>query len=153
MESPPESFKRKNLEAYGEALGDVVMKALPQMRQTTQLPRLQTKQVLFQTPHKKDGSILTMELNALSLGEVAFVTAPYEMFDTSGVQIKSGSPFDTTFILTYANGRFGYVADLPTWEYASADGRPAWELVLGYVEKGVCERLTDRLISMLKELQ
>ena len=53
----------------------------------------------------------TLELPtwALSIGDVAFVAAPYEMFDTNGKQIKEGSPFQKTFILTCTNERFAYI--------------------------------------------
>jgi hypothetical protein len=46
---------------------------------------------------------------AISCGDIAFVSAPYEMFDTNGVQVREGSPFKMTFVCSYANGGFGYV--------------------------------------------
>lgn len=46
---------------------------------------------------------------ALSIGDVAFVAVPYEMFDTNGKQIKEGSPFPRTFVLTCTNERFAYI--------------------------------------------
>ena len=36
----------------------------------------------------------------LAIGDIAFVGAPYEMFDTNGMQIKWGSAFTSTFICT-----------------------------------------------------
>ncbi len=52
---------------------------------------------------------LPVELNALSIGDASFVLAPYEMFDTNGLQIKASSPFPATFILTCANADFDYI--------------------------------------------
>ena len=53
----------------------------------------------------------TLVLNtwALAIGDVAFVAVPYEMFDTNGKQIKEGSPFQRTFVLTCTNERYAYI--------------------------------------------
>lgn len=50
-----------------------------------------------------------LELDAFSLGGAAFVTAPYEMFDSNAKEIKTRSPFPLTFVCTSANGKHGYV--------------------------------------------
>lgn len=52
---------------------------------------------------------LQMNTWALAVGDVAFVAVPYEMFDTNGMQIKAGSPFRRTFVLTCTNERFAYI--------------------------------------------
>ena len=54
---------------------------------------------------------MNVELHALSFGDVSMVFAPFELFSDLGVQIKEGSPFDTTFVCCYANQLFSY---LPT---------------------------------------
>lgn len=149
----PDPEKRRSLEAYGKALGDGILEVVDSLTEMTLEPLWKTRQTHFKTPHKKTGEILSIELNALCLGNIGFVTAPYEMFDTLGVRIKEASPCDITFLLTYANGRFGYVADRETWDYATADCSQAWELVLGYVAKGTGETLTEKMIDMLKELR
>ena len=48
-------------------------------------------------------------MTAFSIGDAAFVSAPYEMFDTNDMQIKQGSPFSRTFVCTLANDYVGYV--------------------------------------------
>ena len=144
---------RRTLESYGAALGAIVVDAQKEMTKMAALPELKTKQHIFSTRHKSTEEPLAMELNAVSLGDIGLVTAPYEMFDTSGKQIREDSPFAMTFVLTYANGRFGYIADDPTWDYESADGRKAWELVLSYVKRGVAEELVRTYVSMLQELK
>lgn len=144
---------RRTIEAYGAALGSIVADAQSALKEMAVPALLKTKQVTFHTLHKSTEQELAMELDAVSLGDIGLVTAPYEMFDTSGKQIREGSPFPMTFVLTYANGRFGYIADDPTWDYVSADGRKAWELVLSYVKRGTAEELVSTYVSMLKELK
>lgn len=56
------------------------------------------------------GDTFSMTLDAFSIGDVAFVGAPYEMFDQNGVQIREASPFSMTFINTICNGGNGYIA-------------------------------------------
>ena len=52
---------------------------------------------------------LQIPMWTLSIGDVAFVGAPYEMFDTNGQQIKDASPFKMTFVLTCTNEGFSYM--------------------------------------------
>ena len=54
---------------------------------------------------------MDVELHVLSFGDVSMIFAPFELFSDLGVQIKEGSPFDTTFVCCYANKLFSY---LPT---------------------------------------
>ena len=80
----------------------------------------------------------SMDLVAWSFGDVGGVVLPYEMFDTSGMQMKTQSPFARTFIVGYsypsytgyipteagyANG--GYEADNSTFAPGAAEGMVA----------------------------
>lgn len=50
-----------------------------------------------------------INFSAISIGDsVAFAASPYEMFDTSGMQVKAASKFPMTFMCAYTNGSFGY---------------------------------------------
>ena len=55
------------------------------------------------------GETLDVPFYAITFGDIGFVSAPYEMFDTNGVQVREGSPFKMTFVCSYSNGGFGYV--------------------------------------------
>ena len=43
------------------------------------------------------------------MGDLAIVTAPGEIFNQIGVQIKKDSPFKHTWFVSCANGSIGYV--------------------------------------------
>ena len=58
------------------------------------------------------GMYLNYELNIISIGDVAFTTLPMEFFDTTGMQIKEGSPFKMTILLGYSCSRGRYMADI-----------------------------------------
>jgi len=90
---------------------------------------------------------LEMNIWGLSVGDVAFVAAPYEMFDTNGMQIKEGSPFRMTFVLTCTNERFAYIPSALGFQNGgySAD--------LCRFTPGSGELLAQNYIEMLKQMK
>ncbi|MBR5295295.1 MAG: hypothetical protein IKU24_01745, partial [Clostridia bacterium] len=59
--------------------------------------------------HQSLPETLEVPFTAISFGDIAFCSVPYEMFDTNGKQVRDGSPFKTTFVCTLAGGALGYV--------------------------------------------
>ena len=96
-------------------------------------------------PRKGKSSDIT--LTAIALGDVSFVVVPYEMFDDSGLYIKENSPYEMTFILGYANGRYGYFPSAPCVEHGCYE----WEC--GYYEAGTAEILVDEYLNLLNSLK
>lgn len=96
---------------------------------------------------KMTETVRKMELNALTIGSVGLVTAPYEMFCTNGKQIKEGSPCDITFVLTCTNGHHAYIADELAFTYGS------YEVHNRHLIRGTAEDLANTMVSMLKELK
>jgi hypothetical protein len=60
-----------------------------------------------------------VEVQAMTIGDVALVAFPAEMFTALGERVKAESPFPDTLIATLANGWHGYV---PTLEAFSRGG-------------------------------
>lgn len=85
-----------------------------------------------------------LELSAVKVGGMAFVTVSYEMFSDAGLTIKGGSPFDTTLICT---GNNGYIASKEAYDFHS------YEADTGLYAKGSAEKLADQLVTMLKGLE
>ena len=85
-------------------------------------------------------------LYAISIGDLAFVTVPFEMFDTNGMQIKEGSPFETTFVLACANNSYSY---LPS-DLAFQHGGYAVDVTL--FVRGTAEQLVTSYLGMLNTL-
>lgn len=73
-----------------------------------------------------EGDTIGKNISVAVFGDVAFAIAPYEMFDTNGLQIKEGSPYAATFIMTMAtvpnsassaaDGVSGYIPSLLAYE-------------------------------------
>lgn len=52
-----------------------------------------------------------IDIHAVSIGDVAFIAVPYEMFDTTGMHIKSQSPYEMTVVMYLTNDIYGYMPD------------------------------------------
>lgn len=72
---------------------------------------------------------IEVEIQVLSLGNIAFVALPGEIFVELGLEIKRKSPFPYTFVIELANGYVGYV---PTREAFEEGG---YEVMLALTSK------------------
>ena len=132
MERVEECLELQRKIKAGEAEKPKEMGKLGEFMRICNLPR----ETLFQK----------VPVSVLGLGDVAFVMAPYEMFDDSGVAIREGSPYEMTFVLAYTNGRAGYIPSAPCIEH----GCYGWEC--GLYEAGTAEDLVSHFITMLETL-
>ena len=85
----------------------------------------------------------TYSLWAYSFGDVGFVAAPYEMFDTNGMFIKENSPFAYTVVATLSNYSHGYFPSDFTFETGS------YEVDTTRFVRGTAERMADAFVEML----
>lgn len=90
---------------------------------------------------------LDMPLSALSLGELSFIFAPFEMFAPTGAYIKANSPDAMTFVVTCTNAAMGY---LPTKKAFTYD---VYEKLVTNFAPGTAEDLAEAFVTMLKELK
>ncbi|MBR7165504.1 MAG: hypothetical protein IKD18_04410 [Clostridia bacterium] len=110
-----EVYYDNNVEGYDLARAREIYELFSQRKDTTAL----CIQYGFSSPYHAS-SVLSrasrtetkteMNFGAIAIGDaVAFAWAPYEMFDTNGMQVKAASPFSMTFMCAYTNGAFGYI--------------------------------------------
>jgi len=92
------------------------------------------------------GKTLSLDLNVVSLGDVAFAVVPYEMYDTNGVQVKTESPFEMTVVATCSNEYRSYIPS------AMAFGHGGYSVDRCRFVPGTGERAADKFVTMLKEL-
>lgn len=108
--------------------------------------KLQILGLEYEGTAKNGTDIKTMSLYAFSLGDVAFITAPYEMFCENGEKIKQDSPFKTTIVATCANGNRSYIPSIETYEYN------AYEIGGCQFVSGTAELLVTEYTNMLNQL-
>ncbi len=97
--------------------------------------------------NQKLGQSDIMELNVIGIGDVAFVTAGYEMFAANGLFIKNNSPYKMTVIMGYANDNNTYIPSIDSFEYE------AYENDQTRYEPGTGEMLAQTLLQMLNEMK
>lgn len=92
------------------------------------------------------GTQTVVEANAITVGELSFVTLPVEFFDSLGVMIKQGTPGAMTVIMGYTcgNGQF-----LPS-EQGFMNG--GYESVNTQFRKGEGEQFVQFYLDILEEM-
>lgn len=140
--------KTRSFAEHGNALADYVINAYNneatfEKKETGIIKTNQT----YLTPERSGAwSSSDPEMNAMSIGDVALVTLPQEMFDSDGKYIKDESPFDMTLVMGYACSTSGYVA--PDW--AAPNG--GYETVNGPFALGTAELFKSHYIKTLRSL-
>ncbi len=94
----------------------------------------------------RKGEYNPFELSAISIGDIGFAVAPYEMFNDTGVQIKNGSKFRLTFVCAYSNGSEGYI---PTEKAFSHGG---YEVTYCAYAPDTATKIGDTLVGLLDEI-
>jgi neutral ceramidase len=98
-------------------------------------------------PHQ--GEIRKTWLQAMLIGDVAFVGVPGEFFTSLGVEIKRRSPFRYTYIVELANDYIGYIPDEEGYRLG---GYQVWTGFHSFVEEGTGEAIVDEAVKMLASL-
>lgn len=91
---------------------------------------------------------LDLELNTITMGdELAFITAPNELFDTISEMVEAASPYSNTLTLGYCNAYRGYIPSKLGFEYTCYESDATW------FEAGIGELMVDEFVAMLKEMK
>jgi hypothetical protein len=109
-------------EPMGKAIADEILAALPYAKPVAASPIrvAQTPLELLLTPEAAErraeramegpkGLYAATEVQALRLGEMAFVSAPGELFTEIGTAMENVSPFGNTIVVSCANDIMGYL--------------------------------------------
>ncbi|SER07944.1 hypothetical protein [Lentzea albida] len=83
-------------------------------------------------------------VTVVSLGEVAWLHTPFELFSSIGLRIKAASPFAHTRVIGYTDGYAGYLPD----QDAYREG--LYESYIALVEQGAAEVLVERCTELLR---
>ena len=106
------------------------------------------------------GATRDLTIGAIAIGDVVFTYHPYEMFDTNGMELRSGTvgnenyaaedqlenPYAMTFICTLGNGHLGYVPSLLGYTNGG------YSTDIGYLAPGSGEVLVGDYLHLLNEM-
>lgn len=91
---------------------------------------------------------LDLELNTITVGDqLAFITAPNELFDTISEMVEAASPYPYTLTLGYCNAYRGYIPSKLGYEYTCYESDATW------FEPGMGEIIAETFTKMLKEMR
>ena len=85
-------------------------------------------------------------LYAISCGDIAFFTSPFEQFDSDGKYVRDNSPFKMTFSCAYSNGHYGYLPS--TFAYPHG----CYEVYTTPFVMGTSDDLNAGSLSLLNQL-
>ena len=95
----------------------------------------------------KMGKTVDVSLNALSIGELSMIFAPFEMFGDTAKYIMANTPYDMTMIVTMANNGHGYFPTEKAYDYKVYEG------FVAKVVPGTAEQVADTFVNMLKDMK
>lgn len=148
------TFLSKDHKTYGAKLGDYVLDAMKNMT-VVETGKVQNLSQIHKGIYNRDGYVTRdVEQEVITIGDsIAFATASYEMVDSSGMDVKNASPFDTTFILSntgtnhyMGTWQIGHYTLLGPYEAYEAQSRSLHFIL------GTAEDLVDGLIALLNIL-
>jgi len=136
--------------SHGQQLGQIAIDALKECKPADE-GFVQITNVNYKATSKAEsGTIIDVALFAFSIGDIGFVCAPYEMFDTNGMEIKSGSKYETTFVVTCANFGWSYIPSIGTYQYENTP--EPYEVKNCRFVPGTGELLAQEFVKMLNSL-
>ncbi|OAI55431.1 hypothetical protein AYO49_05570 [Verrucomicrobiaceae bacterium SCGC AG-212-N21] len=109
---------------------------------------------VFRTMRKnlapRQGEVRKTWVQAVVIGDIAWVGVPAEFFTVLGQDIKRRSPYRHTFIAELANDWIGYVGNAEAYDLG---GYQTWTGYHSWVERGTGEKIVDAAVGLLVELR
>lgn len=142
----------------GTLLGEEVIHVYRRIRDLNPGGQIRTSFTTLECPRKKTDVNQTgtgqpqpptvpVNITVASIGEdVAFVGFNVEMLTEIGMEIKKGSPFKHTFIITHCNGASGYLAPAELYKEGG------YEVTSSHFEIGSSDMVVKKSLRMLYDL-
>lgn len=90
-----------------------------------------------------------VKLQAIRIGQLGIVAIPCEVYNSTGHEIRQASPMEQTFVISHANGAFGYI---PPEEQFFFGGYTTWRARTSLLEKGAERKIRLLALNMLEHL-
>ena len=141
----PGEIDHSSYQELGETLAKAAMEA------AANFAPMQTQNIIIKENvmglTNKNGGVQKVWLYAISIGDFALVTAPFEIFDNNAMAVREASSYPMTFYLSCTNGSNGYLPTPPSFDWAIT-----YESRTTSFPKGTAELVQAELSGMLAEL-
>ena len=97
--------------------------------------------------NNRDGGVAKVWVYAISVGDFALVTAPFEIFDDNAVAVREASPYAMTFYASCCNGSNGYLPTPPSFGW-----KITYESRTTKFPEGTAEIVQNNLTEMLSQI-
>lgn len=121
----------------GKGLGEEVIQVIQNMKPA------QTGKIQIAKKEFSYGAT-TVPLYAFSIGDLAFATAPFEIFKESAVAVREASKFGMTFYASCSNESHGYLSTPASYAYFSYES--------GSNPMGIAEGVQENLTALVDEI-
>ena len=97
--------------------------------------------------HSKQGETRDVQLAVLAFGDVAMTFGAFEMFGDTGVDIRTRSPYNTTFVVSQSMATNDYIPAPIGFKLR------CYEAYSSHYAPGTAEQITDAYIRVLNEIK
>jgi len=105
----------------------------------------------FSYPNKSGDGEIRIPVSVLILGETAFVGFRQEMDCVTGQQIKAGSPYPVTLLVSFLNGDGKYFGHLEAYDFNGGAG--TWETARSAFAPGAAEKFVETAVAFLEDIK
>lgn len=105
----------------------------------------------FAYPNKAGDGEIEITVDAITMGDVAFVGFKQEMDCVTGQQIQTGSPYKTTLLVSFLNGDGKYLGHKEAYDFNGGIG--TWETKRSAFAVGAAERMVEVADGLLTALR
>lgn len=105
----------------------------------------------FAYPNKAGDGEIEITVDAITMGDVAFVGFKQEMDCVTGQQIQAGSPYKTTLLVSFLNGDGKYLGHKEAYDFNGGIG--TWETKRSAFAVGAAERMVEVADGLLTALR
>lgn len=105
----------------------------------------------FAYPNKAGDGEIEITVDAITMGDIAFVGFKQEMDCVTGQQIQAGSPYKTTLLVSFLNGDGKYLGHKEAYDFNGGIG--TWETKRSAFAVGAAERMVEVADGLLTALR
>lgn len=150
MESERLAVSSELLSIPYHSMTDALRERAAEIRRQENPHEFDVAQAICIEEYDLDGKTADVEVQAIRVGDTAFVGVEGEYFVEYGLSIKHWSPFDQTFVGELANGSFGYIPTLDAFHPGTYETMPILSTTL---EPAAGVKIANSAGQLLRKLE
>lgn len=141
----------KIVDELGQEMADDAVRIAGQIDTVFQETPISNGKKVFEYDNKAGDRKIPISINAITVGDIAFVGFKQEMDCLTELQLKERSPYGTTLTVSFLNGDGKYFGHLEAYDFNSGIG--TWETARSAYAKGAAEAFVQEAAALLKDMK